>query len=312
MNRCSCRTNINIRPQLLAVSAVPTFMWLFVLSQAAIAEDAPRGYLGVYAQSNSNVLQKEHGFEGITVTSVVENSPAAAAGIKAGDIILRANKTDLTDPNQLNGLVESLPVGSRLALRIERDRAILELETRTVAKIVPSGKATGEKGKSFIENRRLGFEFFTPAEATAVKLKLAPKSGIEIGRVAAKSPLAKSKLAAGSVIESVNGETIQSPEAFLQFLDSHPGLTKLKLSVVEPSGKRRTVRTALRVPPRETRNVNVFPLFKYSREPNKSLVSIPILFTKRERLAGATKYQFLWFIAFETGDSGELLEVGDE
>ena len=56
--------------------------------------------------------------EGLLVTKVVESSPAAAAGIRVGDRLLRANGQTLTEAKQLAGLAEE---GRAIVLSTERN-----------------------------------------------------------------------------------------------------------------------------------------------------------------------------------------------
>src|SRR5690349_17627046 len=104
-------------------------------SPVSAAPSAGGSYLGVHAQSNSNVLDDENAEQGITVTSVVENSPAAGAGLQPGDVLLEANGVSLGHPDALDDLVDKLPPGSPIQLRLERARRPLELEVRTVPRI---------------------------------------------------------------------------------------------------------------------------------------------------------------------------------
>lgn len=272
------------------------------------AEDPPKGYTGIYARSNSNVLQAENAFAGITVTSVIENSPGAAVGLKANDVILSANGTEMKDPNQLVGLAETLPIGTVIELRVERDTEVLTLPVTTVARLLSPDEKKAVP-KTHIENRLLGVEFQSPDDQEIAMLKLPPKSGIKVVRLAKKSPMAEAGIKSNEIIGEIDGETIDSPEAFVSKLNSDPDSGSIKLRVVSATGKWRTERVKLHRPPKEVRNFSIPLLVKYSREPNKSLFKIPILLFKRERIETSTKYQWLFFFNYETGRPEELLEV---
>lgn len=268
-----------------------------------------KGYLGVYARSNSNVLDSSNAFAGVTVTRVIENSPADAAGLKENDIILQANGTDLSDPNQLAGIAESLPLGSEVSLRVERDREILELKATTVARVAAPESAPPDAPKTWSENRRLGFEFKTPDADQGGRLKLPARDGLVVVRIAPKSPLEKAKIAPGEVIASADGEPIHSPEAFLEYLKSRDAAKSIKLRVASEKGDWRNEKVRFYEPPKKVSKFNLPPLWLYKREASSTTFWIPLLLFKREGLANATKYRILWFIRFETGKSEELLEV---
>jgi serine protease Do len=62
------------------------------------------------------------GKKGALVTSVAEGSPAAAANLKAGDVIVRAGEEIVTDPQDLIRAVERRASGSRIDLKVVRDK----------------------------------------------------------------------------------------------------------------------------------------------------------------------------------------------
>jgi S1-C subfamily serine protease len=63
----------------------------------------------------------------VIVTSVVEGGRAAASGLRNGDVILAVNGLDVLDAADLEERVLALPHELPLALRMWRDRHILDL-----------------------------------------------------------------------------------------------------------------------------------------------------------------------------------------
>ncbi len=59
--------------------------------------------------------------EGVAIRSVYPGSPAAAAGLHRYDVITSANGQPIIDQDTLGNLIQGLPVGSTLSLRIVRD-----------------------------------------------------------------------------------------------------------------------------------------------------------------------------------------------
>ncbi len=64
--------------------------------------------LGVEAESLGSQLAEYFGVkEGVLVRSVLENTPAQKAGVKAGDVITKVDGTAVTSPSELSGAVRS-------------------------------------------------------------------------------------------------------------------------------------------------------------------------------------------------------------
>jgi serine protease Do len=83
-----------------------------------------QGYLGIAAQPAQARLGEER-VEGLLLTSVAEDSPAARAGLLVGDIIVRAGDEPAT---ALDRLRARLQVGTRLPLAVVRGGQSLTLE----------------------------------------------------------------------------------------------------------------------------------------------------------------------------------------
>ncbi len=83
-----------------------------------------RGWLGVRIQSLDQELAESMGLpesRGALVASVNEGSPAAKAGIKAGDIILRFDGKDVNEMRKLPRIVAETPINKSVPVEIWRD-----------------------------------------------------------------------------------------------------------------------------------------------------------------------------------------------
>lgn len=89
---------------------------------------ADRGYLGVHLLELTPELRRHFGApedRGILVSRVAPDSPAAAAGVEVGDLIVSADGTPVRTTGQLVGRVGPRQAGERIELGIVRDRAAL-------------------------------------------------------------------------------------------------------------------------------------------------------------------------------------------
>jgi S1-C subfamily serine protease len=276
------------------------------------------GYLGVHAQSNSNVLDDENVDQGITVTSIVENSPAAGAGLLPGDVLLEANGVALAHPDTLDDLVEKLPPGAPVKLRLERARRPIEIEARTVARIpVPPppvasagpGAAVDDSG-TLVERRRLGFEFRAADPERLASLGLSQRFGVVVERVAARSPLREVGIDAGDLVLEADGQPIPSAGDLLRFLDGLRTERTLELVVWDAEQGRREVDVALHKPERRLTKLGIPLLFSFERKAQLSDYSALLGLIRVTRLENGSRIRLLYFFDFETGSTDELIDVG--
>jgi S1-C subfamily serine protease len=64
------------------------------------------------------------------VTSVADDSAAAKAGVKAGDVITSFNGTDVTSPSNLRSRIQRLQDGDRFTVGVVRDKESMTLKGR--------------------------------------------------------------------------------------------------------------------------------------------------------------------------------------
>jgi putative serine protease PepD len=95
-------------------AAVPIDPVKAELSQLEAGKTVPHPYLGVALQEASINRQ------GAQVTTVASGSPAAAAGLKTGDLITALDGTAVIGPSQLVADVAALKPGEKVTLTVTR------------------------------------------------------------------------------------------------------------------------------------------------------------------------------------------------
>ena len=104
--------------------AIPIDTANWVARQLADKGSVQRAYLGVAIQPVTHELANQFGVdatEGVVVTQVFPNSPAAEAGLKTGDVIVSFAGHKVHGPRELQNLVERMPKGASEKLQIVRD-----------------------------------------------------------------------------------------------------------------------------------------------------------------------------------------------
>lgn len=85
----------------------------------------PQGFLGLdlrASASGSQAGNNQTRQKGVLISGVSPNGPAAIAGLRVGDIVIRANKREIGEPGDLVGLASGMKPGDTVSLVLFRDR----------------------------------------------------------------------------------------------------------------------------------------------------------------------------------------------
>ena len=99
--------------------AIPINMARHVMEQIISKGKVSRGWLGVSIQDVNQDLAQSFNLksvEGVLVAEVVKGSPAAKAGLKQGDVLLRYNDLHINNMNQLRNLVANTAPETRVTI----------------------------------------------------------------------------------------------------------------------------------------------------------------------------------------------------
>lgn len=152
---------------------------------------------------------------GMLVTEVRDDSPAAKAGLRPGDLVLGVGGSDLDDKDQFLGVLRTSPVGEPLSLAVRRGGEQLQLSATP--------------------------EAFTDASAMAVArdrwgLLVRAGRGVVVSQVTPGAPAARLGLQAGDVLLQIGGERLTDAKAFTQAVYRNR-MHRVVLVMIERNGR---------------------------------------------------------------------------
>jgi serine protease Do len=197
--------------------AIPVDLARPILTQLRATGKVTRGWLGVSIQPLTPELAKSFGItgtQGALIGGVSENSPAARAGLKAGDIVVTFDGKPVESPRVLPALVANTPVGRGVPVVVLRDGS-RQTFTVTVGNLADSREARAmpgtpaEKGKDTRATDKLGLALQELTPELAKQFGVQGDKGVVVTEVKPDSPAAQAGLAVGDVIREVNRTPVQ-------------------------------------------------------------------------------------------------------
>jgi serine protease Do len=200
--------------------AIPSNMAKQVIEQLLAKGKVVRGWLGVGIQPLTAELAKKFGVtegEGVLVNEVFEKDPAALAGIKPGDVIVRIDGAVVDSPNKLSRLIATLIPGTTSKIEVVRDLKRLTMDVplteRRDAAVIASLPQQEEKLEV-----KLGLDLQDLTAALAERFKLRESKGVLIAKVEPNSRAQAEGLREGDLIKEVNRLEVSSVGEFTSAL----------------------------------------------------------------------------------------------
>jgi len=228
--------------------AVPINLAKWVADQLIEKGNVSRAYIGVAIQPVDSELSKQFNVpvgKGAIVTQVMPGSPAAAAKLEAGDLVLKFNGKEIHGPRDLQGVVERLKAGETYPLHVMRDgkELTLKVTTKEMPKDFSLASDTLVQEKAAPETPEvdsfsdLGIEIEAGKPDVLKKLGYnADATGVVVTLVKDESPAAQAGIREGMVIEKVGSKKVSSPAEFKEAVHSASLDKGLLLLVRTPRG----------------------------------------------------------------------------
>ncbi len=218
--------------------AIPADVAMDVVAQLKNDGHVTRGWLGISLQEVTQDLARSFGLEqprGALVANVTENSPAANAGLKAGDIITAYGGKPINDSADLPPLVGTTKPGANKDLTIIRDG-----KTRDIA--VKLGQLPDEDQTELALNN-------TPNDGTPhlnVLVADVPDGdgGVRVQQVG-PGMAAEAGVQAGDILVSLNNQKIKNAAQLQQLVKTLPAGKRVPLLIKRDTG---SLYLALKVP----------------------------------------------------------------
>lgn len=193
--------------------AIPSNLTRLIAEQLIETGEVVRGYLGIVIQTLTSELAKSFGLaqtRGILISQVTDNSPAAKAGLKQGDVIVSFQGEPVSDVGDFRNRVSLTPPGSQATLVIYRNGERQEI-TATIGEL---GQAQTQARSPVQKSEELGLSVQTVTEELAKQFNIKAGEGVVVTQIRAGSIAALSGIKPGDVILQVNRKPVNNTEEF--------------------------------------------------------------------------------------------------
>jgi Do/DeqQ family serine protease len=195
--------------------AIPVNMAKEIIPQLIKKGKVSRGWLGVSIQQVTNDLASSFGLksaQGALVSEVIAGSPAAKAGIRQGDVIVRFAGKSVRDVQQLQRMVAETPVGAKVDVTVFR--AGKEMNISLVVASQESAEALQQRPEDVTPSVWLGLT----VEDLPPQIRARGIGGVIVTDVEEGSEAADAGFQSGDVIVAVNRKRISDLSGYLSAL----------------------------------------------------------------------------------------------
>ena len=173
-----------------------------------------RGWLGVFIQEVDQDLAESFGLnkpEGAVIAKILSNSPAEKSGLKQGDIVLKFGDKNIIKSKDLPLVVGSAPVGSRVNVKILRNKKILN-KVIIIEELPEDDKIAKMTEKKIDEIQVSGITVSDINEE--IKMKLNIYGGVKVDRISSEQ-LNNSKIQVNDIITHINNKPVFNSSDFV-------------------------------------------------------------------------------------------------
>jgi serine protease Do len=192
--------------------AIPINMAKSIEDQLHKDGKVTRGWLGVVIQNVDKDLAESFGLKeagGILISEVQKDSPASAAGLQQGDVIIRLNGARLQDVSDLRNRVALIRPESKAMVEIMRNGREKKIQVSIGEQPANfSKRSPGSNSDESLDQYGLTLQELTPE--LAKKFEYEENSGLIISNIGSGSSAEEAGLKPGQLVEEVNRKKVSN------------------------------------------------------------------------------------------------------
>ncbi|MFP4106688.1 MAG: Do family serine endopeptidase [Phycisphaerae bacterium] len=226
--------------------AIPSNMASHIMEQLIARGEVTRGYLGVKISDLDHPLARKMGLpdpNGVLISGVAPEGPAAEAGLEPGDVILSVNDDRILSVNDLRNRVAELRSGETYPFTVWRHRRKQRVDVTIADQPQNMNRAFQSFGSSGMSGpgRELGMEIAPLTRRLRQTLGYSSEvRGMVVMRIAPNSPAVDKGVRPGTVITQLNGRSVQTLEELSRLL-ARSG-EQVSITVARRDGSTKTYR----------------------------------------------------------------------
>ncbi len=207
--------------------AIPINTAKYIIDDLSKGKQIKYGWLGVTVQPLDQDLADFFGIsmnDGVLVSSVIPDGPAAKAGLKSGDVIVSVNSEKISGTTDILQKVGYAKVGEKITLEIIRDKKSMEV-VATVAERPIISEDTGFVARETLPSEAVfrGMKVVNITPELQAKFSLKDTLGVIIKEIQPNSPALDAGLKVGDVIKEINKIFIKNTDDFQKVVKNSKG-----------------------------------------------------------------------------------------